>query len=356
MPRGAARDEHHALDGLHRRGVEAHVGEHDAASLGRDAAAEGVGDGARLLVDLLEHEVPVATLLGHDRIPQDLDRLALHGIAVDRRELDALRGDHGHVVVLEDDDVARVRQDRRNVRSDEHLTASQAHHHAAGALLGGDEAVGGRAAHHADRVRARDLVQRGAHGRFEPARLFQMVLDQMREHLGVGLRAERVAGRPQPLLDLEIVLEDPVVYDDEAAAAVGVRMRVLFRRTPVRGPARVADTDRAGDRLVTQSRLQRLDPAHRAPHLQPAAIEHGHARGVVAAVLQPLQPIDDDADRALVPDVADDSAHGGYSFGLRARFAAKNRAAQPSFTTWGARSTASASSGTSLVITEPAAT
>src|SRR5207244_13009258 len=60
VPRGAARHEHDALDGLHRRRVEAHVGQDDAARLRGDAAAEGVGDGARLLVDLLEHEVPVA--------------------------------------------------------------------------------------------------------------------------------------------------------------------------------------------------------------------------------------------------------------------------------------------------------
>src|SRR6267378_4103703 len=106
------------------------------------------------------------------------------------------------------------------------------------------------------------------------------MLDQVGEHLGVGLRAERVAGRAQPLLEVEIVLEDTVVHHDEAALAVRVRMRVLLRGAPVGRPARVADADRARDGLL----------------------------------------------------------------------------AQPSFTMCGARSTTSASSGTSLVITEPAAT
>ena len=32
--------------------------------------------------------------------------------------------------------------------------------------------------------------------------------------------------------------------------------------------------------------------------------------GVVAAVLEALQPVDDDADRVLAADVADDPAHG----------------------------------------------
>src|SRR5258708_1076190 len=182
------------------------------------------------------------------------------------------------------------------------------------------------------------------------------MLDQVGEHLGVGLRAERVAGRAQPLLEVEIVLEDAVVHHDEAALAVRVRMGVLLRGAAVGRPARVADADRARDGLLAQHALEGLQASRRAPHLHAVRVEHGHARGIVAAVLQPLEPVHDDRDRVLVADVPDDAAHGGYSFGLAARFQEKKRAAQPSFTMYGARSTTSASSGTSLVITEPAAT
>ena len=79
VERRAAGDEHHPLDGAYGVGREAHVGQDHVAGLGRDAAAERVGDGARLLVHLLEHEVPVAALLGHDRIPEDPHRLAPDG-------------------------------------------------------------------------------------------------------------------------------------------------------------------------------------------------------------------------------------------------------------------------------------
>ena len=78
MVRGAAGDEEDALDAPDRGAVERHLGQHDRARLGRDAAAERVGDGARLLVDLLEHEVPVAALLRHDRIPEDPRGVARH--------------------------------------------------------------------------------------------------------------------------------------------------------------------------------------------------------------------------------------------------------------------------------------
>jgi hypothetical protein len=45
----------------------------------------------------------------------------------------------------------------------------------------------------------------------------------------------------QLVLQIEVVLDDAVVHDDDLPGAVLVRMRVLFRRPAVRGPAGVAD-------------------------------------------------------------------------------------------------------------------
>src|SRR5690349_3176960 len=118
-----------------------------------------------------------------------------------------------------------------------------------------------------------------------------------------------MARRAQSLFDLEIVFEDSVVDDHEAAATVRVRVRVVFGRAPMRRPPGVADADRAGHRLVAERRLERLDPADRAPNLKPATIENRDTRGIVTAILEALQAIHDDADRALVTDVADDAAH-----------------------------------------------
>ena len=50
-------------------------------------------------------------------------------------------------------------------------------------------------------------------------------------------------------LDLEIVLDDAVVDDDDAAGAVAMRVRVLFGGPAVRGPARVAEAVHAGERF-----------------------------------------------------------------------------------------------------------
>src|SRR5216117_2281233 len=83
------------------------------------------------------------------------------------------------------------------------------------------------------------LGERRLHRALEPARRLQVMLDEVGEHLGVGLGPERVALALEAILDLQVVLEDPVVDDDELAAAVGVGMRVLVRLPRRARPARV---------------------------------------------------------------------------------------------------------------------
>jgi hypothetical protein len=103
----------------------------------------------------------------------------------------------------------------------------------------------------------------------------QGVLDEVGQDPAVGLGATRVPLGLQLLLELEVVLENAVVDDDERAAAVGVRVSVLLGRTSVGRQARVADSDRAAERLLTQKALQRLKTTGCAPDMQHAVLEHG---------------------------------------------------------------------------------
>ena len=63
----------------------------------------------------------------------------------------------------------------------------------------------------------------------------------MRDDFRVSLGQKLVAFREELLFQLDIVLNDPVVNDDDFAGAVAVRMRVFFSRAAMRGPAGVAD-------------------------------------------------------------------------------------------------------------------
>ena len=123
-----------------------------------------------------------------------------------------------------------------------------AHGHDLLRVLHRDEHDGEHAAHEGQRAADRVLEPVGAH----------LALHQVRHDLGVGLGLELVALPLQLVLQLEVVLDDAVVHDDDAAGAVAVRVRVLLGGPSVRGPARVADAVHAVDRLVADRQLSRL--------------------------------------------------------------------------------------------------
>ena len=69
-----------------------------------------------------------------------------------------------------------------------------------------------------------------------------VALDQVDDHLGVGLGVEDVALGLERRLQLAVVLDDPVQHDRELVlVAAGERMRVLLVDGAVGGPARVAE-------------------------------------------------------------------------------------------------------------------
>src|SRR5499433_2713912 len=87
-------------------------------------------------------------------------------------------------------------------------------------------------------------------------------------------------------------------------------MRVLVGGAAVGRPARVADAHRSSHGPLAQHAFEHLDATGRAPHLEAGGSEHGHPGRIVPAILEPLQPLHDDTHRILVPEVADDPAHG----------------------------------------------
>src|SRR5262249_6269936 len=94
--------------------------------------------------------------------------------------------------------------------------------------------------------------------------------------------------------------------------AVGVRMRVPVVGLAVRRPARVADAD-GPLHPARQRRLEPGDLAGRLVDLQPTARVHGDARGVVAPVLEAMEPGEEDRDRLSAADGAHDTAQGSPS-------------------------------------------
>ncbi len=138
----------------------------------------------------------------------------------------------------------------------------------------------------------------------------QVFLHQVRDDLGVGLGGEAVAFLDQLLLQADVVLHDAVVDDHDLSGAVAVRVRVLLGRTSVRGPAGMSDAVGAIERLQPDDLFQIAQLAFGAAHLQTISVAgHCNAGGVIAAIFQAAQAINNDRHNPLVSDVPNNPAH-----------------------------------------------
>ena len=137
-----------------------------------------------------------------------------------------------------------------------------------------------------------------------------MAFDQVDDDLGVGLGAEGVALGLECLLQLAVVLDDSVQHDRElAVVATGERVRVLFGDRSVRRPARVPEPGRRDGAVLAGRVLQETEVPDRAHVVEAAVLAERDPGRVVAAILKPLEPLQQEVLTGSAPDVADDSTH-----------------------------------------------
>ena len=272
-----------------------------------DAVADRLGDGLGLLVDLLEHERLVAALLGALVVPVELDRIVLDPGAVDACEDGALGRDRDDVAVVGELHLARLLQERGRVRGEEHLAVADPDHERR-LVPRGDEDVGVVVVDDDEGEVPFELGERALDRLREIAVV--VALDQVRDGLRVGLGAERVPLGDQALTQLAVVLDDPVQDDRHLrAVAAGQRVRVRLGDAAVRRPARVAEPVVRLRAVRPRGLLQVLEIADRADVLEPAGFAQRDPGGVVAAVFEPLEPLQQELLALPWPDVSDDSAH-----------------------------------------------
>ena len=129
----------------------------------------------------------------------------------------------------------------------------------------------------------------------------------MGDDLGVGLGHEFRAAPGKLGAQLVEVLDDAVVHDGDAIGRV--RMRIGLVRSAVGRPAGMADADRAEQRLALEPLLEIPELALGTPSGQMAVLERGDARGIIAAIFEPPQRIDQPRRDRLQSQDSDNSAH-----------------------------------------------
>ncbi len=271
--------------------------------------------GTRLLVDLLQHEVFEAPLLRHDRIPRDPLDFRSNGVALEIRDLGARSRQHRDFVVAEIEDVASVVEDRGDVGGDEVLVLTEADDDRR-PLPHRDDLLWFVRREDREREEACHLRGGAPHGIFERHPVLtgaDVLLDQVRDDLGVGLRHERVPFLGETAFDLQVVLDDAVVNDDDAAGAVAMGVRVLLGRTAMRRPPGVSESVHAVERLQTQRFFEVAEFTLGSPDVHRAAfVDDSDPGRVVAAILELLQAVHDDGYDLLPSDVSDDSTHRSF--------------------------------------------
>ena len=239
-----------------------------------DVMGEGMSDDLGLLVDLLGHEVTIVALLRQQasrRAPLDA---ALDPFPVAVANVGAFARHDCPVALLEIGDAIGERGERERVGAQKHLSVAVADRERR-ALPRADQEVVLAREQIDERERAAQPAERRVHRLLGRLAASQLVLDRKRGDLGIGLGGEMVSLGGKLLAQRLEVLDDAVVDDGEPGRSV--RMGVGDRRLAVGRPARMSDTDRAGERLGGEFSLEVLELALGAPPLEPAVFERRDA-------------------------------------------------------------------------------
>ena len=309
--RGSGGEDHDAAQHLQVGVVHAEALELEPAVA--HTVADRLGDGVRLLVDLLQHERLEPALFGALVVPVELDQLAFDSAAVlGPHETDALGRDRDEIAVLGEVHLPRLTEERRGVRGEEGLSLADADDERA-LQPRADEETGMVAVDDDERKMAFELVER------EPCRLDEIavvvLLDQVGDRLGIGLGGEDVPALAEALTQLAVVLDDPVEDDRELGRVVaGERVRVRLGDAAVGRPARMPESRRSRGSVLTGGALQVLEVADGARVAQPAVLEERDPRRVVAAVFESFETEEEEVLALPRPHISDDPTHWRSSF------------------------------------------
>ena len=135
------------------------------------------------------------------------------------------------------------------------------------------------------------------------------MVNLMHHHLGVGLGGKLVA-----FLDLNgaqhiVIFDDAVMHHGHGLAA-DMGMGVGCGGFTVGGPTGVGDAATAAQLLVLDQGLHLLDLAGGTRPIQAIVlIQDHHAGGIIAAILQALEPLDQNRNHVTLRHRTHDTAH-----------------------------------------------
>ena len=231
----------------------------------------------------------VIALLDRGRGRAGFDDLALDRPVVLVEDRDPVALDHRPIAFVEVGDTLRPRRDRQRIRPEIILPVAIAdgqrspHPRADDqiGLIAEQKGDGERADQPRQHRRDRILRRRAA---------LDLAGDEMADDFGIGLTFECAPFGDQFVAEQLEILDDAVV--DQRDRADDVRVGVADGRGAVGRPARVGDTGRAVERMGRQLAREIVELALGPPPDQLAALDGADAGRVIAAIFEPLEPVE----------------------------------------------------------------
>ena len=272
------------------------------------AGADRCRDGGGLFVDLLEHKVRITALFRRFHVPIGGQDLPLHRLGELVVEADALPRHDGKVALFENAVAAGILEQGRDIRRHEVFPFAPADDERA-LTLDGKDGIREIPEEHGQRVAAAHHAQSLVDGLQRLALV--AAVDELDQHFGVGLALKGVALRDEPLLQDAVIFNDAVVHD--AHTRRRMRMAVHIAGFAVGGPAGMADAAATlGQGLQFQLFAQLGQAALALDHADATVQCQRDTGGVIAAVLQLFQTIQQNVLRVAFANITNNATHTKY--------------------------------------------
>ncbi|MNM61389.1 hypothetical protein D3C81_726890 [compost metagenome] len=261
-----------------------------------------------LLVDFLEHEVTVGTLVGGFGAFVVLHGFALYRVTGQIPDGYLVAADLGDVAFFQVHEAVGHLAQGQLVGSQEVLPVAQTDNQRAAAARS-QQAVWLVRADHCQAIGTVQLLDRSLQGVGQVRDGLQGVVQQVDDDFGVGLGAEYVAQALEFFTQFFVILDDTVVHHRQFLAGE-MRVCIMLGGRAVGSPAGVGNTQLACQRIGGYSGFQFADLADAATTLQgPLLGEDRQTCAVITAVLQTLEAFDEDGGDITFGDGANDSTH-----------------------------------------------
>ena len=248
----------------------------------------------------------VVALVDEERGGERPGHRPLDRVAVAVADGNGLARHHRPVAILEIGDRVGKGRQSNGIGADEHLAVAKADGERA-ALAGDDHQIVVAGEDHGERKRAPQPPQRMVHRANRIVAGLHLAGDEMGDDFGVGVAGKHRAVRDQLLLQLAEILDDAVMHDRNKVGRM--RVGIGFGRLAVRGPAGMADAGRTAQRRSLQQLLEIAQLAFGAPPAELPVLDGGDARGIIAAIFEALQRVDELLGNRPFAQNANDAAH-----------------------------------------------